>query len=138
MSLKEEDRRIMVELEWERVSRTLREMQVQLDNELWAMVANRLYYALFHAVSALLITDHHEVGTHRGAVNRFHLYYVKPGIFTYEEGQLYSRLQSLRENGEYNCTIEISRDDAVEKIEPTRQLIEKIKQYISDKNAQAT
>ena len=133
MSLKEEDRKIMIDLEMERVEKTLQEMQVQLDNKLWAMVANRLYYALFHAVSALLISDQREVGTHRGAVNRFHMFYVKPGIFTDEEGQLYSRLQSLRENGEYNCTIEITEDEAVGKIEPTRELINKIKQYIVSK-----
>jgi uncharacterized protein (UPF0332 family) len=133
MSLKEEDRRILVALELERAEKTLREMEVQFQNELWAMVANRLYYALFHAVSALLISEQHEVGTHRGAVNRFHMFYVKEGIFTDDEGQLYSRLQTLRENGEYNCTIEISKKEAVEKIEPTRTLIEKIKKHISDK-----
>ena len=133
MSLKEEDRRIMVELELERTEKTLREMELQFQNELWAMVANRLYYAWFHAVSALLISDRHEVGTHRGAVNRFHMFYVKEGIFTNEEGQLYSRLQTLRENGEYNCTIEIIQKEAIEKIEPTRHLIEKIKKYIEEK-----
>ena len=60
------------------------------------------------------------------------MFYVKTGKFTVEEGQLYSRLQSLRENGEYNCTIEITQDEAVSKIEPTRQLIEKIKQYLTE------
>ena len=102
MSLKEEERRIIVTLELERVDKTLKEMEVQLQNGLWGMVANRLYYALFHAVSALLISDGHEVGTHRGAVNRFSLYYVKEGIFSGEEGRLYSQLQSLREDEDYN------------------------------------
>ena len=73
MSLKEEDRKVLVTLELERVTKTMIEMEVQRQNGLWGMVANRLYYALFHAVSALLIFDHHEVGTHRGAVNKFSL-----------------------------------------------------------------
>ena len=133
MSLKEEERRIIVTLELERVDKTLKEMEVQLQNGLWGMVANRLYYALFHAVSALLISDGHEVGTHRGAVNRFSLYYVKEGIFSGEEGRLYSQLQSLREDGDYNCSIDIQQKEAEEKINPTRRLIEKIKQYIAEK-----
>ena len=70
MSLKEEDRHVMVALELERVEKTLREFNVQMHNELWSLAANRLYYALFHAVSALLISDQREVGTHRGAVNK--------------------------------------------------------------------
>jgi uncharacterized protein (UPF0332 family) len=130
MSLKEEERKILVTLELERVDKILNEMEVQQRNCLWGMVANRLYYALFHAVSALLISDGHEVGTHRGAVNRFCLYYVKAGIFTSAEGRLYSQLQSLREDGDYNCSIDIQQEEAEEKIAPTRLLISKIKQYI--------
>ena len=103
MSLKEEDRKVLVMLELEKAEKTLIQLDVQLQAQLWEMAANRLYYSLFHAVSALLISDHHEVGTHRGAVNKFSLYYVKEGVFTKEEGRLYSRLQRLREDGDYNC-----------------------------------
>lgn len=136
MSLKEEDRRIIVTLELERVEKTMKEMEIQLQNKLWGMVANRLYYSLFHAVSALLISDGHEVGTHRGAVNRFSLYYVKTGVFSTEEGRLYSQLQGLREDGDYNCSIDIQQDEVCEKIAPTRQLIDKIKQYIANNSNQ--
>ncbi len=134
MSLKEEDRKVLVMLELEKAEKTLIQLDVQLQAQLWEMAANRLYYSLFHAVSALLISDHHEVGTHRGAVNKFSLYYVKEGAFTKEEGRLYSRLQRLREDGDYNCSIDVEQDEVEEKIEPTRQLIEKIKRYIADKD----
>ena len=131
MSLKEEEREVIVAFELEKVDKTLAQMEVQRQAGLWEMVANRLYYALFHAVSALLIHDHHEVGTHRGAVGRFSLYYVKTGLFTKEEGQLYSRLQSLRESGDYNCFMEISQREVEDKYEPTLELINKIKNHIS-------
>ena len=52
MSLREEDRRVLVILELEKSDKTLAEMEVQLQNGLWGLAANRLYYALFHAVSA--------------------------------------------------------------------------------------
>lgn len=138
MSLKEEDRNVLVTLELEKVKKTLAEMEVQLQNKLWAMAANRLYFALFHAVSALLIFDQHEVGTHRGAVNKFSLFYVKSGIFSVAEGKLYSHLQKLREDGDHNCSIDIDEDDIVEKVSPTRALIDKIVQYISDKHTNST
>lgn len=134
MSLKEADRRVMVTLELEKSTKTLAQMELQLENEVWELVANRLYYALFHAVSALLINDRHEVGTHRGAAGAFSLYYVKTGIFTPAEGRMYSQLQHLREDGEYNCAIDVVKEDVERFIEPTRQLIEKIKQYIADCN----
>ena len=133
MSLKEADRRVMVTLELEKSAKTLAQMELQLENEVWELVANRLYYALFHAVSALLINDRHEVGTHRGAVGAFSLYYVKTGIFTPAEGRMYSQLQHLREDGEYNCAIDVVKEDVEEFIAPTRQLIEKIKKHIAEK-----
>ena len=122
----------MVLLELEKVDKTLAQLDVQLREQLWEMAANRMYYALFHAVSALLIHDYHEVGTHRGAVNKFSLFYVKEGIFAKEEGRLYSQLQRLREDGDYNCSIDVEQKEVEEKVEPTRQLIDKIKRYIAE------
>jgi uncharacterized protein (UPF0332 family) len=73
------------------------------------------------------------VGTHRGAVNQFSLYYIKTGIFSKDEGRLYSNLQKLREDGDYNCYIDVDQKDVEPFIEPTRQLIEKIKQYVTER-----
>lgn len=131
MSLKEEERKVLVTLELEKVDKTLAEMDIQLRNSLWGMAANRLYYALFHAVSALLINDRHEVGTHRGAVHKFSLFYVKTGIFTVADGKLYSQLQQLREDGDYNCSTDVDQEDIEGKVAPARRLIEKIRQYIA-------
>ena len=134
MSLKEEDRHVLVALELEKADKTVGQMRYNMQGGEWEMVANRLYYALFHAVCALLINDKHEVGTHRGAVNKFRLFYVKEGVFTNEEGKLYSQLQSLREDGDYNCSIDVDQDDVEGKVTPTLRLIEKIKQYIANNN----
>lgn len=133
MSLREEERSVIVTLELEKSDKTLKEMEVQLLNGLWGLAANRLYYALFHAVSALLISDRHEVGTHRGAVNKFSLFYVKTGLFSVAEGRLYSRLQTLREDGDYNCSIDVDQSDVEKRVLPTRQFIGHIRQYIEEK-----
>lgn len=136
MSLKEIDRRTLITLELDKSAKTWEQMQVQVNNNVWEMAANRLYYSLFHAVSALLITDRYEVGTHRGAVNQFHLHYVKTNIFTKDEGRLYSILQRLREDGDYNCYIDVEQNDVEPYIVPTHKLLEKIRQYIVEKTAQ--
>lgn len=62
------------------------------------------------------------------------MFYVKTGIFTKDEGRLYSRLQQLREDGDYNCSIDVEQEEVEEKIEPTLQLINKIKQYIANQD----
>lgn len=97
MSLKDEERRILVQLELEKADRTFDQVVVLQREGYWDTMANRLYYSLFHAVSALLINDQREVGSHKGAAIRFHRYYVKTGVFTEEEGSFYSQMETLRE-----------------------------------------
>ena len=52
MSLKEEDRQILVELELEKADKTFSQVEVLQREKYWDTMANRLYYALFHAVRA--------------------------------------------------------------------------------------
>lgn len=132
MSLKEEDRRILVELELEKADKTFSQVEVLQREMYWDTLANRLYYALFHAVSALLINDQHEVGSHKGAAIRFHQYYVKTGVFSDEEGSFYSQMETLREKSDYNCFFNVTEVDIVSKVDKVSLFIEKIKQYISD------
>ena len=100
----------------------------------WSTLVNRLYYSVFHAVSALLINDGHEVGTHKGAVIRFQQYYVKTQIFSVDDGRFYSQLQTLRESADYNCSFEVAEEDVLSRIESASLFIEKIKKYIAMKN----
>jgi hypothetical protein len=86
MSLNEEERKILVGLEIEKSRRTFAEIEILRQAGLWDNIANRLYYAAFHAVSALLINDKHPVGTHQGAVVMLHQHYVKTGILPKEDG----------------------------------------------------
>lgn len=132
MSLKEEDRRIIIEMELDKAERTFAEQQLLREGGLWNTLANRLYYSLFHAVSALLISEGHEVGTHKGAVIRFQQYFVRTQRFSVEDGRFYSQMQTMRENADYNCSYDVSEEEVLARIEPTRQLIEKIKQYIAN------
>lgn len=130
MSLREEDRMSLVELEIEKAERIFAENEGLVEKGYWSTLANRLYYALFHAVSALLIFDHHEVGSHKGAAIRFHQYYVHTGTFSADEGAFYSQMQTMREKADYNCYYDVGEDEIRAKIEPAKALIGKIRQIV--------
>lgn len=48
----------------------LHDVDVLIENELWNSTINRMYYACFHAVSALRIKNGIEVKSHMGYVKR--------------------------------------------------------------------
>lgn len=126
MSLTDEERAILVNLEYEKGKSFLEQAEKIVELGYWDMVANRLYYAVFHAVSALLIKNGHKVGTHKGVVLLFGQHYIKTGIFSPVEGRLYSQLQTMREKADYVCTFQTTQEEITPMLEPARKMIEKI------------
>lgn len=126
MSLTDEERKIIVSREYEKALQCYQQAEANFQMQIWEVVANRLYYAVFHGVTSLLIKDGHKVSTHKGVIMSFGLYYVTTGIMTDNEGRLYSQLQTIREKADYNCIYQVEKAE-VEKMMPlTKQLLEKI------------
>jgi len=134
MSLNDDERRIIVSLELDKANKTMEQIPELRKLGYWDNIANRLYYAVFHAVNALLINDGHPVNTHRGAISLFGNYYIRTGIFSSEDGRLYSDLQVMRNNSDYNCSFSATQQEIEPMIEPARKLITKIANFISGNN----
>lgn len=130
MSLSDEERKIVIGLETEKARKTFAEIEILRQAGLWDNIANRMYYAAFHAVSALLISNGHIVGTHQGAVIMLHQHYIKTGILEKKYGTLYSRLQTMREQSDYNCTYNATEEEITPLITLTGEFIEKILEMI--------
>lgn len=133
MSLSENERQIVVNRELEKAQRTFEDMEFCANEGKWEAASNRLYYALFHAMSALLISDGYNVKSHRGILAMFGEHYVRTGIFERKDGSLLSDLVIMRDNADYNCFYEADEEKLSPLIAPTKSLIDKIKQYIQDK-----
>ena len=132
MSLSDDERRIMVELEIERAEKITEQFDTLREQQYWDTLVNRMYYAVFHAVSALMIHNALNVHTHRGALNAFNKEFVRTGVFTPEEGHLFSKLEGMRERGDYNCFVDATEEEIVPLIGPLKALIEKIKSKIKE------
>ena len=133
MSLSENERSIIVNREIEKAEKTFDDVLFCVRANKWETAANRLYYALFHAMSALLISDGHQVKSHRGVLVLFGEHYVRTEKFSKKDGALLSDLVIMRDNADYNCFFEADEEKLKPYLEPTRLLIEKIKQYIAHK-----
>ena len=132
MKLNEEERQIMVNLEYEKAQSFLEQAEKIAAIDLWDVVANRLYYSVFHAVSALLIKDGHKVNTHKGTLVMFGQNYVKTGIFPTDASKLYVKLQMMREESDYNCVYVTTADEMQPLLEPVREFISKVGNMIKE------
>jgi uncharacterized protein (UPF0332 family) len=80
-------------------------------------VMNRLYYAMFYAVLALLQTRQLGTSKHSGAIALFDREFVKTGVFPKELSKALHRAFELRQKGDYLEEAEITSAD-VEELRP--------------------
>ena len=97
--MRAEDLQALIAYRLQRVVEALEEARLMQSMEHWNICANRLYYADFYAVSALLVQDGPVASKHSGVKALFNRHYVKPGTVTKENYRLYNRLFDLRQEG---------------------------------------
>lgn len=92
----------------------------------WETVANRLYYAAYNAVTALLIANGDTAQTHSGVRHIFGLKFIKTDILPPETGRLYHRLFAMRQTGDYDDTYDVAAEDVLPNIEPIGKLLDAV------------
>ena len=90
--MRAKDLQALIDYRLQRATETLVEARLMQNAKHWNSCANRLYYAAFYAVSALLVKDGHAASKHSGVKALFNQYYVKPGTIEKDKGRLYNRL----------------------------------------------
>lgn len=126
MTMLPEQRDIAVTLLIEKSQRNMEQAIHNVAMDYWDLVANRLYYSVFHAVTAMMLYDGIKTSTHKGTSSQFGRYYVLTGKFSREEGILYSRLQTLREKADYQNTFKLSVEEGNSLLKDTKALQEHI------------
>ena len=132
MTLNEENRNVLVTLRLEKAKEALTEAKGNFELGFWRVVANRLYYACFYTVNALLIKNGITAHTHSGIINQLGLHFVKKGIINEEQSKLYSRLFGLRQTGDYSDRISIKEEDVRPLLEPVEKFIEEISKQLKN------
>ena len=97
MTLKKEDREALVALRMQRAKELLAEAKEIMAMGYWRTTANRLYYACFHAVIALLLKNGYSAHTHSGVITQLGLHFVTKGIISMEQGKFYRNLFEKRQ-----------------------------------------
>lgn len=131
MGLSAEERDAVVAYRLEKSEKALEQAKGNLPLQYWEVIANRLYYAAFYAVSALLVSKGHVAHTHNGVIQLFGLHFIKAELIDVELGKHYSRLLSLRLTGDYDDSYNLSEQDITPLIKPTERLITEVKKLIN-------
>lgn len=133
MNLSQEERDAVVEYRIKKAWETLRETKGNFEFGFWNTTANRMYYACYYMVSALLIKYGLNTQTHSGVIRLLGLHFVSTGILTKQEGRIYSQIYELRQSGDYDDWREVAEEDVDSLILPAEQLMIKVENLIRSK-----
>ena len=119
----------------ERADALLQTCRNLVDDRDWFSLANRLYYAVYQAISALLVHNAIPVNSHTGAKAMFDLHFVKTNKAEVKWSKLYTRLSDARHSSDYGAFIEFTPDDVLPLLPQTEAFIDLIKGMISSDSA---
>jgi len=109
--MNQEDRNAIVKYRIEKSIQTFNEIEILVKAELWNTAVNRLYYACYYSVIALLIKNNIDTQTHAGVRQMFGLHFIKTEIVDKDLGKYFSNIFNMRQTGDYDDFFDYTRDD---------------------------
>lgn len=113
-----------------RAKETLEEARLLAENKHGNAAVNRLYYACFYAVLALLIRDGRYSSKHSGVRALFNIHFVKTGEVPKEMARIYNDLFERRQEGDYDDFIVFDAVDVQNWLSEAESFVRCISEWI--------
>lgn len=126
-----DEQKTLISYRLERANECLDEARLLMEKGHANTFVNRLYYACFYAVSALLFLRGASSAKHSGTRSLFHQMFVKTGAIDIEKGQLYDRLFDNRQKADYADFIQFKLDDVRGWLDEAEQFVVIVKAFIN-------
>jgi len=89
--MKPEDTQALISYRMERSKESIQAAQIMLENEMLTFSMNRVYYAMFYAVQALLVLHGVSFSKHGQVKGYFNRELIKTGTLPIEMGKTYNK-----------------------------------------------
>ena len=95
--------------------------------------ANRSYYAIFHAIRALMALDHVEMRKHSGYISEFRRRYIRTGIFETRLSNILTDAFEVRNESDYDDFFIIAKADVEQQIVDAALFLKMVEGYLSQR-----
>ena len=91
---------------------------------------NRAYYAIFHAMRAVLVFDDYDSGKHSGIISEFRKRYIKEGVFPVEISKMIGEAFTIRNASDYDDMFLASKTDTEIQIKNAEYIYRLIYEFV--------
>lgn len=117
----------------QRAKEDLVDAEMSYKNSRYLNANNRAYYAIFHAIRAVLALERVDFKKHKDVLAYFNQYYIKTEIFPKIMGKKIAQARKIREDSDYDDEFEPTDEQTKMQIETAKELIKLVEEYISEK-----
>lgn len=121
---------LLIKYRMERAYETLDEARIMFDSGKINAYVNRLYYACFYAVSALLLTKGLTTSKHSYLRSLMHREFVKTGIIPADLGIHFDLLFNSRQKGDYSDFVRFRNEEVAGWFEPAQEFVDHISRLL--------
>ncbi|HLP48730.1 MAG TPA: HEPN domain-containing protein [Candidatus Kapabacteria bacterium] len=118
----------------EKAKRSIRAAKGLIEDEDYDFASSRIYYAIFYAMEAVLLTRNISSSKHTGVISQFNQFYIKEGIFPKSFSKIISRLFRERQEGDYGFYVDISEEDILIDVKSAEFFLERINKYLKEED----
>lgn len=126
----DEKREIAVKRFWELAEESLESARRELAAESFVFAFNRIYYAAFYAVSAVLMQEGRHFTKHAAVRSALHKEIIRPGLLPPDQGAFFDRAFENRQQGDYWPFFTFAPEDIEREIESCTAFLEAIRPLI--------
>ena len=115
----------------ERAKQDLSDAEFSYKDRRYLNANNRAYYAIFHAIKAVLATERIDFKKHKDVLAYFNQHYVKTEIFPRMIGKKISQANKVREDSDYDDEFVPTDEETKIQINTAREIINLVEKYLN-------
>jgi len=116
----------------ERAAESLQAAELLFQNGMLSSSMNRVYYAMFYAVQALLVMNGVSFSKHGKVKGYFNREFIKSGLLSIEMGKLYNKAFEYRQKFDYIDLVSPDSELVCDYIGKAKAFVEEVEKYIRD------
>ena len=129
--MQSDEKRALSQARLSKAKECLSDAKLLMDNGSYKSLANRSYYAIFHAMRSVLVLDGYDSKKHSGIISEFQRIYIKTETLDKEFSVVIKKLLQARTSSDYDDFFVISKEDTIAQYYDAEKFVAAVEAYLS-------
>ena len=128
----ETDKSALINHRIQQAKETLTEIEVLVQNKLYKIAVNRIYYGMFYMLLALALKNDFKTSKYQQLLGWFNRNFINTGKIDISFGKMVNDAFENRSDSDYGVFVEFSEKDVITMLDDMKLFVNELERYIVD------